>query len=200
VKALADSEVGDYLNSHFVCSFQKVGTFRLVNGKKQGGNVASYFCTPDGGVLHVVPGPVDAATLLDEARWAVETRELGLLDNGDLAKFNLAKFKQFFRKAHADRLPKRIDLADYPRSRLNRGRESELEALYWQRLPLPAPTPAALKALLKSAWGLDKQEQVHLVLAVYPVIKLDQLYRVVFEDILREKVSTRPVTQELSKR
>ena len=37
-------------------AFQKVGTFRISNGQKQGGNVASYFCTPDGQVLHLLAG------------------------------------------------------------------------------------------------------------------------------------------------
>ena len=53
MNALANPEVGKYLNEYFVSSFQKVGTFRIVNGQKQGGNVASYFCAPDGRVLHV---------------------------------------------------------------------------------------------------------------------------------------------------
>ena len=58
MSALADKEVGKYLNANFASSFQKVGTFRVIqnpNGppQKQGGNVASYFCAPDGRVLHV---------------------------------------------------------------------------------------------------------------------------------------------------
>ncbi|HEV3341906.1 MAG TPA: hypothetical protein VG125_16180, partial [Pirellulales bacterium] len=39
---------------------------------KNGGNVVSYFLTPRGGVINAVVGPVDAGTLLQEARWAVE--------------------------------------------------------------------------------------------------------------------------------
>lgn len=42
---------------------------------RQGGNVASYFCTPDGRVIHVVAGPVNATHLLKEARWAVDQYE-----------------------------------------------------------------------------------------------------------------------------
>ena len=59
--ALANDEVGKFINEHCVSSFQKVATFRIVGKAKQGGNVASYFCAPDGRVLHVVPGPVNAA-------------------------------------------------------------------------------------------------------------------------------------------
>ena len=53
MNALANKEVGKYLNKHFVSSYQKVGTFKIVGKQKQGGNVASYFCAPDGRVLHV---------------------------------------------------------------------------------------------------------------------------------------------------
>ena len=73
MNALASPEVGKYLNEYFVSSFQKVATFRIVGAQKQGGNVASYFCAPDGRVLHVVAGPVDAQSLLAEARWVVDT-------------------------------------------------------------------------------------------------------------------------------
>ena len=80
MNALADPEVGKYLNEYFVSAFQKVGTFRIVGRQKQGGNVASYFCAQDGRVLHVVAGPVNAATLLKEARWVVETVKKSLAE------------------------------------------------------------------------------------------------------------------------
>jgi hypothetical protein len=72
----------------------------IVGARKQGGNVASYFCAPDGRVLHVVPGPVDASTLLREARWVVTTAEKAIAE----AKGDGARFKAVLRQAHADRL------------------------------------------------------------------------------------------------
>ena len=42
--ALNNDEVGKYVNEYFVSSYQKVATFQIVNGNKQGGNVAAYFC------------------------------------------------------------------------------------------------------------------------------------------------------------
>lgn len=44
-----------------------------VGGKlqKNGGNVGSYFCTPNGRLIHAVVGPVNAATLVAEANWAI---------------------------------------------------------------------------------------------------------------------------------
>jgi beta-glucosidase len=58
-----------------VAAYQQVGSFEVIDehGKLQrnGGNVASYFCTPAGRVIDAVTGPVPGQELLDEARWAV---------------------------------------------------------------------------------------------------------------------------------
>ena len=102
MNALADPDLGDYLNQNFVSAFQKVGTFRIVGKQKQGGNVASYFCAQDGRVLHAVAGPVNAKTLLKEAEWVVKTVETALKEH----KANGTSFKAQFRKAHAKRLQK----------------------------------------------------------------------------------------------
>jgi hypothetical protein len=68
--------VARYFAAHFVAAHQQVGSFEVVNQfgnlQKNGGNVASYFCTPDGRVLHSLTGPASAEELLAEARWAVE--------------------------------------------------------------------------------------------------------------------------------
>ncbi|MCX7666939.1 MAG: hypothetical protein N2112_15505, partial [Gemmataceae bacterium] len=78
MNALANAEVGKFVNEHFCASFQKVATFKIVGGNKQGGNVAAYFCAPDGRVLHVVAGPVNANQFLHEAKWVVETATKGI--------------------------------------------------------------------------------------------------------------------------
>ena len=132
MNALASEQVGNYLATHFVSSFQKVGTFRIDGGQKQGGNVASYFVTAQGQVLHVVAGPVDTATFLREARWAVETWKLSALE-----KHDEPARKAFFAKAHADRLLHEHgeQLECIP----NRGRlskEAQVHALL-ARTPLP---------------------------------------------------------------
>ena len=100
VNALANPAVGKYVNEYFCSSFQKVATFKIVGKAKQGGNVATYFCAPDGRVLHCIAGPVDANTMLREAKWVVETTQKAIKDSkGDGAKFKVA-----MRKAHADKL------------------------------------------------------------------------------------------------
>jgi hypothetical protein len=167
VNALANEGVGNYLATHFVSSFQKVGTFRIEGGQKQGGNVASYFVTGQGQVLHVLAGPVDAATFLREARWAVETWKLSVLEKHD----ERAR-KAFFAKAHADRLYHEHDeKLEYFQERGN------------------GPDRERLRR------RLTKQAQVHVLLATTRLARIEQIYGRVFEEILGEKVSSRPVTE-----
>jgi hypothetical protein len=178
VGALTDAKVGEYINKHFVSTFQKVGSFRVVGNQKQGGNVATYLCTPNGGILDAVAGPVNASTMLREARWVVENRKTALLDSqGDVYRY-----KQFFRVAHADLLPAHFGPG----------------TVDWQHMPMYQPTETALVSLLDQGTGarqLNQEQRVHLLLAAYPLVKLDQAYKVVYEKIVGEKISTRPVAE-----
>jgi hypothetical protein len=160
VNALARSEVGEYLNPRFVSTYVKVATFQIAEGKKQGGNVAAYFCTPDGRVLHAVAGPVDAKTLLREARWVVDSYKLHQQDKGDAADAD--KLRASFAGFHAARLKTQYGLDPY-----------------------------------KDEWGrfLDNQGRVHLLLTAAPLPRIDKVYKVVFEKILKEKISTSPVLE-----
>ena len=169
MNALAKPDVGQYLNDHFVAAFQKVATFKIVNGQKQGGNVASYFCTPDGQVLDAVAGPVDGPTLLREARWVVETCNLADLDGK-----GGSGLKEAFRKAHADRL-----LQEH-------GLQSKLA-------PRTEFTTEDVAAVLDRGRGLDNAGRIHLLLATYPLAPIGKVYRPIFERVLNETVSTTPV-------
>ena len=168
MSALANPEVGDYLNRHFVSSFQKVGTFKIVGDQKQGGNVASYFCTPDGGVLHAVAGPVNAATLLREARWVVETYKLALLEHPEGG----TAVRAFVWNAHAERL------------RREHGLDLDLGPTQGSCGLGPAAVPRG---------KLNRQGQVHLLLTAAPLARLERVYKLVFENVLGETVSTAPV-------
>ncbi len=158
---MANAEAGKYLNDNFIATYQKVGTFTINGGQKQGGNVASYFCTPEGRVLHVIAGPINADVLLREARWVVETSKLAALDGGK----SDGRLRTIWRKAHNERLQHehQVDVAKL--SRLHR------------RL------------------HLNNEGKVHLLLATAPLPRLEQVYKLVFEKILNEKVSTAPVVQ-----
>lgn len=161
MNALANAEVGKYLNDNFVASYQKVGTFTINGGKKQGGNVASYFCTPEGRVLHIIAGPIKAEAMLRETRWVVETAKMATLESG---KSELRR-RTFWRKAHSERLQQ----------------EHQVDV--------------ARKGHAHRRMNLNKSGLVHLLLATTPQPRLEQVYKLVFEKILKEKVSTAPVVR-----
>jgi hypothetical protein len=217
VNALADERVGKYLNEYFVSSFQKVATFRIVgNGQKQGGNVASYFCAPDGRVLHVIAGPVDAATMLKEAKWVVDTTKKAIAES----KGNGAKFKAHFRKAHAERLAQEHGLSVEPVTYDPPATQDENSALTYRDpsgrplapvLPVPpidGPDVTFREAQVRAAsalgarpvadkagrrWTLGNQGRVHLLMAAHSMVKIEKIYASIFEGILGEKVTTKPV-------
>jgi len=217
VNALADPQVGKYLNEYFASSFQKVATFRIVNGgQKQGGNVASYFCAPDGRVLHVVAGPVDAATLLKEAKWVVETTKKAIEES----KGDGASFKAILRKAHAERLRQEHGLVVEPVTSDPPEAQDENSALTYRDpsgrplAPVLPPPPIegpdvsfnlAQESAARTAgatpvsdrhrrpWVLGNQGRVHLLLAGHSMAKIEKLYGSIFEGILGEKVTTKPV-------
>jgi hypothetical protein len=217
VNALANEEVGKYLNEYFCSSFQKVATFRIVNGQKQGGNVAAYFCAPDGRVLHLVAGPVDAATMLREAKWVVETTKKAIADS----KGDGAKFKATFRKLHADRLKAEHGLVVEPVT-FDPPEQDPNSALTYSdptgrplapKLPPPpiegpdvtlegrraqdnAAKAAGARELADRAgrrWVLGNQGRVHMIMAAHSMVKIEKVYGTVFENILGEKISKKPV-------
>jgi hypothetical protein len=153
-----------------------VGTFRVVNGQKQGGNVASYFCLADGTVVHAVAGPVNAQTFLQEARWAVDVRKLTVTES----RGDVARYRATLRRGHLERLQADAGLVLNP---------NVLPRITAQAPPVPPV------ALLRTpvAQRLGQQQQVNLLLASAPLPRLEQLYPLVFEQMLGEKTSTLPV-------
>jgi len=226
VGALNDREVGKYVNEFFVSSYQKVATFKIVNGQKQGGNVAAYFCAPDGRVLHCVAGPVDAATFLREAKWTVETAKSCIeKSTARDGKVSGAKFKELFRVAHAEKLRQESGIVVPPVTYDLPGPMDEKDALTYRdptgrplapKLP-PPPIDgpdvtlgaAKFEALQKDAAAapgnryvackgggrvaISNQGVVHQVLAAHCLVPIERVYGTVFENILGEKISTKPV-------
>jgi hypothetical protein len=141
-----------------------------------GGNVASYFCLSDGTVIHAVAGPLDAKQFLREAKWAMDVRKLAMSESGG----DVVKYRATIRKAHLERLSAEFGLPLPPNTlpRLLSG---------------PSPVPTNLQIRKPTAQRVGQQGQVHILLAYSPLPKLTQLYPIVFEDILREKLSTLPV-------
>jgi len=222
VNALANPEVGKYVNEYFCSSFQKVATFKIVGKAKQGGNVATYFCAPDGRVLHCVAGPVDAATMLRESKWVVETAKKAIED----AKGDGGKFKAAIRKAHADKLRAETGVVVEPTT-FDYDPEAQSGALSFNdptgrplAPKLPPPPVDTIDVTIKAqaeqlraatkadaglggfglvndragrGWVLGTQARADMLLAAHSMVKIEKVYGVVFEGILGEKITTKPV-------
>lgn len=191
MNALANDKVGQYVNEHYVSTFLKVGTFTVNGANKQGGNVAAYFCLPDGFVLHAIAGPVGADAMLKEARWAVDTRKVALFE----AQNNANRYKEFFRQAHYERL-----LLDGG-ARSKRGAPVRLGgAGGFPDFPVAADSGALQRIeqqlALQGGNVTTNEQRVHQLLANYPLVKIERIYKYVFERILNERVSTLPVVQK----
>ena len=214
--ALANPEVGNFLNANFVSAFQKVATFTIVNGAKQGGNVASYFCAPDGRVLHVVAGPVDAATFLKEARWVVDGVRQAMAES----RRSGLTFKAMFRQWHADRLRAEHGIIVNPVTFDPPETKEGSEALSFRDpnggppvvLLNPAPVdgpdvtfdPQAQKARTTEgapafvdhksrSWALSNPGRVHALMAAHAMTRIERVYGTIFESILGERITTQPV-------
>jgi len=224
VNALANPEVGKFLNENCVCCFQKVATFKIVGNQKQGGNVASYFCAPDGRVLHCVPGPVDAGTMLREAKWIVGVTEKAIEDS----KGDGARFKVLIREAHAQKLQREAGMVveavgfdapidpdlsgaltwkdptgqplaprlpppplDGPDVKLEPTLNHELMAR--QKAEAAAPGARVIQDRRGKGWALGNQGRADLLLSAHGMAKLETVYGTVFQDILGEQISTKPV-------
>lgn len=220
MNALADPKVGEYVDKYFVAAFQRVGTFKIVGKQKQGGNVACYFCAPDGRVLHAVAGPVNSATFLREAQWIVETAQKCVKE----AKGDGAKFKIALRIAHAEKLKREHGMAVEPILFDLPAKQDDKDSLTYRDptgQPLapilrPAPidgpdvtfkakfqaeqarglnAPGAANVMDRKGrqWVLGTQGRVHVLMAAHSEGHIDRVYASVFEGILGERISTLPV-------
>ena len=138
-----------------------------VNGtiQKNGGNVASYFCTPSGRVIHAVIGPVSGDELLREAKWALARWE----EVKDLTP--LTSQQRELSLAHQSELPAGVHNQQNagPRGLNN----SPLAAMWGNMSRLMGTQP----------------QKVHQLLAEKPLAPLEDVYVEVFERILGERVS-----------
>ena len=221
MNALASPEVGKFINEYFSSSYQKVATFKIVNGQKQGGNVATYFCAPDGRVLHCVAGPVNAATFLREANWVVENTKKAIAE----AKDDGGKFKAYMRTAHAKKLQEDTGLTveavtfDPPEIQNENdtltfrdpsgrslapklppppidGPDVRLETAEFNRRQMAEAKNAGAAPVMDNRGRrhvLGNEGKVHQIMAAHSMIKIEKVYGTIFENILGEKISTKPV-------
>jgi len=172
VNALADEKVGEFVGTHFVSAYKKVGTFQKDGDTKTGGNVAAYFCLPDETVIHVIPGPVDAATFLREARWAVDVAESAALEHPD----DVFEQRAYLKTAHGLRyLTDRTGAV--PRPGKGMSLASRVNAL------MPKKEPR----------GEELLSQAHWLMWNSPLPRLSDVYQTVWTGILNEPLTDLPV-------
>lgn len=157
-ECLRNKIVAKLLNDHFYCAGVSVSGQREVNGKKSGGNLASYICHDDTRVLNVIPGPVDAESFISELRWTLDHHSQIQLE----AKTDTARFDEMWRKAH----------------------RSQFLATVGQS----TPTIVGMLSTLRRLNGLPPLAQAHGLLASRFPIKWSEIYQIVFLELLKESI------------
>jgi hypothetical protein len=186
-QALAKPEVGDFLTKNFVSVHDKVGTFQVSSssdGKtanRNGGNVAAFFCTPSGYVIHAAAGPRTGEAFLAEAKWAVAVYSQILSDRtlgaAQARAENIPRITAALRHAHSSA----HDLLNKP-DQTAPGRELVIHE---------PPSDPNLKGLDNA--GRNQRKQVHKLLKTRAFEPLATIGPKVYTDILGEKVTTQDV-------
>jgi hypothetical protein len=160
-----------------------------VNGKlqKNGGNVASYFCTPDGKVIHVTAKPINADQLLKQATWAVEAYE----DVAYSAPGNLRAQRTLMERAHIGKLQGNISAfesqvqAEIPRAQ--KDYYNKVKAQYAHAGRKRPPVPALIIARRRAAQRLGG-DRAHQIMVAQPLAPFREVYKEVFEKLTNERV------------
>lgn len=186
-QALAKPEVGDFLSKNFVSVHDKVGTFQVNVGSdgktpnRNGGNVAAFFCTSNGYVIHVAAGPRTAEAFLAEAKWAVAVYSQILSDRSlgasQARADQIPRVTAALRQAHSSAL----DLLNNP-NQAGPGREFVLH---------DPPSDPKLKGLEDAS--RKQRKQVHALFKTHAFEPLATIGPKVYTDILGEKVTGQEV-------
>lgn len=206
--------MGRFLGTRFVAAWKKVGTFSITtvghdtnrgpHPVKAGGNVATYFCTPDLRVIHAVAGNVEAEAFLDEAGWAADlAKEI----EGKIADEAAALFKT----AHEERVREIAEVLEdacSPSPRFLRGGVGK-KIVVVHRILQVAPFPMSVGEVAKTIRGFrwivppngephllqlnphDREVRTKLSESGLPALEAVQSH--VFETLLRERLSDDPV-------
>ncbi len=157
-----------------------------MNGQlqKNGGNVASFFCTPDVKVIHATAKPINADQLLREATWAVTTYrevleqepkslpvQMKLVEQAHLKQLKQSSW-DFDSKVRAE-LPRAQQ--DY-RTKMQRDRNCRC---------LESPLLVARRNAARSFGG----DRVHQIMLAQPLQPLQSVYREVFEKLTNERAN-----------
>lgn len=136
---------------------------------KVGGNVATYFCTPEGLVIHAIAGVVSKETFLKEAKWAVRIHS----EAKEQVEGNLDKMKEIIATKHKEKItPKQ-----------------------YKTKKSCSDSTEYIRAVVTLNVANSKIHRIHRLLADKPLPTLASIYKHVFEKILGEKVSDQDVKE-----
>jgi hypothetical protein len=168
IGTFADPELGRYLNDQFVTAAVRVSS----HPADRGGPVVSYFCRPDGAVLHAVVGPVGAREFRREAGFAVElyAKAAGRTDQELVAARHAVRDCQF------DYLPD--------------GYRNSLSKAWLPRLD--PPEPMSDRVLRLRGGTPAPQEQVTFLIVAHPLAPVEDLHRVVWTKVLGQSATDPP--------
>lgn len=186
-----------------MAAYQQKGDFEVVrvkgNVQKNGGNVVTYFCTPDMRVLHFVVGPVSAGKLMDEAAWAhrvydtTRQRTVGKLNKVQMTKATRNQLATV-RKEHAEMIAgdETSILRQMAASRANYLKSQRQATPYRQasygRKPAKKAPAERWEPLLWSLGG-SNEERVHRLLAFDPLPPLAAVDTTVFRRLAGQTVN-----------
>lgn len=192
---------------HFVAAYEQKGDFEVVRVKdkvqKNGGNVVTYFLTPDMRVVHFVVGPVSGGKLLDEASWAHGVFEkTRVRDRGDLTKAQAVKASRLQVDAVRGEHMAMIggDAANVMRQMTARRKSyqdsqrrgsSYRQASYDRTSAGSGNRRAAPQRWESLMWGMGgaNEDQVHRLLAFDPLPPLDAVDDTVFRRLAGQTVN-----------
>ena len=200
--ALSDPQVGRYIGQNFVGCFEQVGDFRVTsttNGQvnRNGGNVVSYFLTPDLKVVNAIVGPVGADKLLAAAQFAVKLHDESKDTKQD-------EQEQIYETAHLD--ASGIDPARYYQvvseklPRITRQYNSRRQGILGNptlkkrladgEIKLDKPLVQARREALR-AFAKDRSDSLtHRILAMQPGANVYDVYGELFERVAGETINT----------
>ena len=147
--------------------------------------MASYFCTPDGRVIHVTAKPISADQLLREATWAVKTYSDALTT----APKNLLAQRKLVEQAHLVTLHEEVSsFQSRVKAEMPRASQDYYDKMHRDRAGRKRPPePAIVVARRRAAQQLGG-DRAHQLMAAQPLAPFTEVYREVFEKLTNERV------------